>query len=216
MYIYYPSCNFRRLFPATAARVREWMQTQPDIRMAGCCRVTDGLPADGDTIVTVCMSCMRMLDEVRPEIPQISLFELLLTRPGFPWPDLRGRRFILQDCFRARGRHALHEAVRACLRHTGATVMELPANRDEADFDGTFLLHEPYPDNIRRAPRYYVDYLPQHLTPIPEAEWTSRMQACAARFAGGTAVGYCNTCVDGLRRGGADAVHLAELLFPDS
>ncbi len=154
MYVYYPSCNFQRAFPETAKKIRAWLQTQPDVKIAGCCRVTDGLPQAGDTIVTVCMSCMRMLDEVRPEIPQISLFEFLLTRPDFPWPELKGETFTLQDCFRARGRHALQDAVRACLRRANAEIAELPVNRDAADYDGTFLLHGPYPDNLARAPKY--------------------------------------------------------------
>ena len=144
MYIYYPSCNFQKLFPETAKKVRAYIETQPDVKIAGCCHKTADAPQAGDVIVTVCMSCMRGLDEVRADI---SLFERLLTREDFSWPDLRGQVFTLQDCFRARGKHDLHRAVRECLNRTGATVVEMPMNRDEETYDGTFLLHAPLKDS---------------------------------------------------------------------
>lgn len=213
MYLYYPSCNFTKAFPQTARRVRAYLTTQPDIRIAGCCHKTNALPAAGDTIVTVCMSCMRGLMEMRPDCAHQSLFELVLTRDDFDWPDLAGRTFALQDCFRARGMHGVHEAVRACLRHTGAQVRELAANRDRADFDGPFLLHDPYPQNMQEAPRYFADYLPHHVTPLPRDQWPDVYRAHAACYEGLPVVGYCNTCVRGAREGGAEAYHLAELLF---
>ena len=214
MYVYFPSCNFTKAFPKTAERVRAYLETQPDVRIAGCCHKTNDLPEPGDTIVTVCMSCMRGLMEMRPDCTHENLFQLLLARADFPWPDLSDRHFVLQDCFRARGMHDVHEAVRACLRRTGATITELAINRDEADFDGSFLLHDPFPQNMREAPRYFAQYLPAHVTPLPREAWPEVYRAQVARYAGQPVVGYCNTCVRGAREGGAEAYHLAELLFP--
>ena len=214
MYIYYPSCNFQKNFPDTARRVRAYLDAQPDVRIAGCCHLTNDVPMAGDTIVTVCMSCMRTLAELRPDIPQISLFELLLTRTDLPWPDLGGEALTVQDCFRARGREGLQDAVRECLRRMNARPVELEANRDAADFDGSFLLHDPYPQNLREAPKYFAEYLPPHLTVLPEARWKEVYRAQAAKYTTPRVVGYCNTCVAGARQGGADATHLAELIFP--
>lgn len=214
MYIYYPSCNFQKLFPETAGRIRKYLETQEDVRIAGCCHLTADLPQTGDTVVTVCMSCMRVLDEVREDVPGISLFELLLTRKDFPWPGLNGRKYLLQDCFRARGKRALQDAVRECLRRTGAEFREVLPDRDEADWDGSFLLHEPYPRNIREAPKYYRDYLPDFVTPAEREEWPALFRKNAQRYADGPVVCFCNTCVTGAREGGAEAYHLAELLFP--
>lgn len=213
MYIYYPSCNFQRRFPEAAARVRAYLQTQADVRIAGCCHLTHDAPQAGDVIVTVCLSCMRTLLELRPDIPQISLFELLLTRADLRWPDLGGEALTVQDCFRARGRHGLQEAVRECLRRLNAVPAELDANRDEADFDGSFLLHDPYPQNLAEAPRYFGEYLPAHLNVLPEARWGEVFRAQAAKYGPGRIACYCNTCCAGAREGGADAVHLAELIF---
>ena len=151
------SCNFQKRFPETAAKVRAYLETQADVRIAGCCHVTNDVPQAGDVIVTVCLSCMRTLLELRPEIPQISLFELLLTRTDLSWPDLHGEALTVQDCFRARGRHELQDAVRECLKRLNAVPVELEANRDAADFDGSFLLHDPYPQNLQEAPKYFAE-----------------------------------------------------------
>ena len=213
-HIYYPSCNFQKLFPETAKRIRAYFETQPDISVAGCCHVTSDVPDPDDVIVTVCMSCMRCLDEVRPDVPQISLYELLLTRRDFPWPDLHGQVCTLQDCFRARGKHGLHDAVRECLTRMGVTFAEMPGNRDEETYDGSFLLHLPYPAGLKDAPRYFGEYLPEHLTPLPEAEWPEYLKQHARKYDTQPVVCYCNTCVTGARTGGAQAYHLAELLFP--
>lgn len=213
MYTYYPSCNFTKSFPETSALVRSYLAAQDDVRVAGCCHRTSALPEAGDTIVTVCMSCMRGLMEMRPDCPQLSLFELLLTREDFAWPKLTGRTYVLQDCFRARGCHGIHEAVRECIRRTGATIVELEANRDLADFDGRFLLRGASCQNTEEAPRYFVDYLSQHVTPLPKEQWAGVYQAQVEKYHGLPAIGYCNTCVNAAREGGAEAYHLAELLF---
>ena len=212
---YYPSCNFQRLFPDTAKRIQAFLQTREDVRIAGCCHKTQQLPQEGDEILGVCMSCLLGLAEMRPDVPCRSLFEYLLELPDFPWPDLSGEALTLQDCFRARGNHALQDAVRACLARCGATVVEMPHNRDEEDFDGSFRFHAPYEQSLRDAPHYFGEVLPPFVTPIPEEDWPARFREHAALFATRRVVCYCNTCTTAARQGGADAVHLAELLFPE-
>ncbi len=213
MYIYYPSCNYQKYFPRTAARLRAYLETQPDVRMAGCCHVTRDMPREGDTIVTVCMTCMHGLEEMRPEIPQISLPAFLLTRRDFPWPDLQKEAITLQDCFRARNRHELQYAARECLHRMNAICVEMPGNRDDETYDGTFLFHPPSPQNVREAPRYFGTFLPSHLTLLPPEKWNSRLRAHAALYTTRRVACYCNVCVIGARKGGADAWHLTELIW---
>ena len=98
--------------------------------------------------------------------------------------------------------------------HWAADETMLAANRDLADFDGSFLLHDPYPQTLSEAPAYFADYLPHHVTPLPREAWPEVYRTQAKRYGSRPAVGYCNTCVRGAREGGAEAYHLAELLFP--
>lgn len=213
MYVYYPSCNFQKQFPETAAKIRSYLLTQPDVRIAGCCHVTQQLPQAGDTIVTICMSCMRRLAEIRADVPQISFAEFMLTRRDFVWPDLHGEEVTLQDCFRARGMHGLQDAVRSCLRRMDASVVEMEHNRDEETFDGSFLFHDPVPVNVREAPKYFRDTLPPYITPLPKEEWPEAFQQHAKLYRTDRVVCYCNVCTQAAQEGGADAWHLAEIMF---
>ncbi|MBO6158141.1 MAG: hypothetical protein J6P72_02625 [Firmicutes bacterium] len=216
MYIYYPSCNFKRNFPQTAARIADYLKTQPDVKIAGCCHVTNSLPKEGDVIVTVCMSCMRVLEEVRPDIPQVNLFEFLLGREDFAWPDYQGEAITLQDCFRARGKHSLQDAMREAMKRMNMEVVELEPNRDEVIYDGSFLLHEAYPQNKKEAPDYFDKYLSDYIHVLPKEEWLATYQEEAAKITTERTAGYCNVCVTSLREGGANAHHLAEYAFPES
>ena len=176
---------------------------------------------------------MHILDEVRADIPGISLFEFLLTRKDFPWPDFTGREMTLQDCFRARGKHGLQNAVRECLKNMHVSYVEMEHNRDEEEFDGSFRLHDPFPNNMKEAPAYYAQYLPAYVTPLPKEEWQGYYEEQAKKYTTDEVVGYCNTCVTGAqegllasaradardearaqaRDGGAKAWHLAQLIF---
>ncbi|MDO4460495.1 MAG: hypothetical protein Q4C42_10565 [Clostridia bacterium] len=214
MYIYYPSCNFTKLFPDTAKKIRSYLQTQPDVKIAGCCHKTFDMAEGGDIIITVCNSCMRVLEEITDDKEIISLYEFLLTRDKFPWPDLNGESITLQDCFRARGKHGLHNAVRNCMEKMNISIVEMENNRDEEDYDGSFRLHNPYPQNQKEAPKYFKDYLPNYVTPMPEEEWINEFRKHAELYTTDKVVCYCNTCTTGAKQGGANAVHLAELIFP--
>ena len=55
--------------------------------------------------------------------------------------------------------------------------------------------------------------LPRFVTPLPEDRWDEYLAAHAKTYTTRRVVGYCNTCVTGARKGGAEAYHLAELLF---
>jgi len=216
MNVYYPSCNFQGLFPETAARIRKYLLTRPDAVIAGCCHKTQDLPGSGDTILAVCMSCMLCLRETRPDVPRRSLFEYILEDPDFRWPDLSDRTFVLQDCFRARGMHALQDAVRACLARCGARILEMPGNRDEEEYDGGFRYHLPKEAPLKDAPKYFGETLTPYLTLHDESEWTERFREHARLYQGHSVVCYCNTCTSSAKQGGADAYHLAELLFPET
>ena len=98
MYIFYPSCNFKKFFPETATRIREYLATQKDVYYADCCHKTNDIPKSGDIIVTVCMSCLHGLAELRPDIEQISFSEFMLTRIDFTWPQMVLPAIIVCGC----------------------------------------------------------------------------------------------------------------------
>jgi|GEM_PF-445770 len=213
MYIYFPSCNFQKQFPDTARKIRSWLSTQPDVTIAGCCKATYSLPAPGDTIVTICLSCMHLLEEARPDVPHISFFEFLLTRNDFPWPDMHLEDITIQDCFRARHHHALQSAVRECLQRINANIIEMDHNKDDELYDGSFLFHPAYPSNIEMAPGYFKEYLQNYITIIPQEKWKGLFEEHARLYKTARIACYCNVCTSAAVEGGAEALHLAELIF---
>lgn len=214
MYIFYPSCNFKKWFPETAAKIRAYMEKQSDVKIADCCQKTFDIPQEGDIVITICNSCMHLLEELtKHDNKIISFFEFLLTRNDFQWPDYAGEEITLQDCFRARGKHEFHDAVRTCMKNMNIQVIEMEHNRDEEDFDGRFRFNNPYPQNQRDAPKYFLEYLPKYVTLKPEEEWVPYFKEYVKKITTEKVVTYCNTCTTGLKQGGAETYHLAELLF---
>ena len=49
--------------------------------------------------------------------------------------------------------------------------------------------------------------------PVPQAQWKEKLRELAALYGSGKVVCYCNVCTSGAKEGGADARHLAELIF---
>lgn len=206
---YYPSCNFTRLRPEASAAAKEWMASL-GVVVEGCCRPGHKKLGPGDTALTVCQTCDMVIGENAPQAAVQSAWEYLDSIPGLKLPDHTGERIILRDCWRARHNIPLQDAVRSLLRKMGYMVVELPDNREKTVFDGEWLYRPVAPGNLKMAPKAFAQVEP-YVTPLSPAEQKARMAAYAARL-DGKAVVYCNACLTGLLDGGADAVHLMELL----
>lgn len=60
MFIYYPSCTFRKTLPDTAKTVIDFLKE--DMTMAGCCRAKNTASPESDTAVVICGSCRTTLE----------------------------------------------------------------------------------------------------------------------------------------------------------
>ena len=226
------ACVFSARFPALSARIchemegrgvtpvrcclprykiREFEEKMPPEQRAHWASMPDCAPyASGDTVITLCHNCANILEETHPEVRVLSLYEYIAADPTFPLPDLHGRRYHVQDCWRAADRQGEKEAVRAILAACGAEVV--PFSGQEEDFCGVSLYRAQPPRNPAIAPRHYAN-VPGKFIPHTEAEQLALMQAHCARFSH-PVLCYCHYCLEGLTLGGADACHLASLLFP--
>ena len=213
MLFYFPSCNFTAANPKISKKIGDYLKSHYDATVLGCCRPGHQKPAAGDTALTVCMSCSAIIRENRPDLEEVSLLEWIAAQPSFPYPDLGGASFVLQDCFRAKGKDALFDAVRTLLKRMNARVTELEPNRNDTEFCGTFRWNPMLQKNIDIAPNYFEGYMTPLLSLCPKEEQQKRLEAYCAQFQGKKVVCYCNSCLRGLKQGNADAVHLLELLF---
>ena len=199
MKYYFPSCKFTQMRPETSEKVKSYMASK-GVRVVGCCRPGHkALSGWNDIAITICETCSIIIGENRPAAKVISLYEFIDSLPNFPFPDYKGERITLQDCYRAKARETEKAAVRSVLRKMNVEVVELPGTEEEINFDGSFLLGPMRPDNFTLAPldAYLKNYCQR---------FTTERVSC-----------YCNSCLSGLVQGlpeGKRAVHVAELLFP--
>lgn len=213
MYVYFPSCNFTAASPAATEKIKAWMRDHVGARIEGCCRAGVKKLSPDETAVTICQSCSAIVREAGAPAQEISVFELLDADNEFPWPDLGGEAITLQDCWRAREKDALHEAARRILHKMNAKVVELPENRRNVQYDGTFRMMPMREANLKIAPKFYGANMEGHMTLCPPEEQQERLKAQAEMIATDRVACVCNLCLAGLTQGGAKAVHLMDLVM---
>ncbi len=207
---YLPSCAFTRRHPETSERFCTWLKDR-GVGIAGCCKEHGGEFAPGDTVLYNCVSCVLSVEEQSPGAHPLSVYEYLLDKDDFPWPDLNGEEIVIQDCLRARSRTALQAAAREDLKRMNARPVELADRGASCTFDGVFLM-KPLPERtIHAAPRAYGE-IANFVTLRSEDEQERLMREHAALIAPRRAAAYCNSCFAGLLKGGANAVHLLDLI----
>ena len=217
MKYYFPSCNFTRLRPETSERIKAFMAAR-GVRVVGCCRPGHrAVSGWNDTVITVCETCSIIIGENRPAAKVISLYEYIDSLTDFPFPDYKGGRVTLQDCYRAKAKDAEKAAVRSVLRKMNVEIVELPGTEEEINFDGSFLFSASMrPDNFTLAPRRFAEIEKDRKIKTP-AEIDAWLKNYCRRFTTERVACYCNSCLSGLEQGlpeGKTAVHVAELLFP--
>ncbi len=214
-YKYFPSCNFTKASPQTSKALQKYLAEAHGIKSIGCCRPGHKKLEEGDRALTICLSCSAIVTE-NTACQDTSIFQFLSEDKDFPWPDYHGEEIALQDCWRARGKHELHQAVRSILEKMNMRVAELEESRDASQYCGVFRFNPMREDNIRLAPRYFADGMKGKLTLYTEKQQQALMEENAKRYHTSRVAVYCNSCLRGLLQGGARGVHVMELMFPEA
>lgn len=211
MFVYLPSCKLSAACPEASEKIKMYMQRRANARIAGCCSVAVKEMTAADTAVTACMSCFAIVRETGKQATEMSLWEYLAADAEFPWPDLQGESITLQDCWRARNQTALLDAVRICMRKMNINIVEMEENRENCQFDGVWRMNPLPAPVIRRAPDYFGEVAASGLTIVPREEQSERMRKWAQQYTTDRVAAYCNACLNGIRMGGVNGVHLLEL-----
>ncbi len=213
MFIYLPSCNFTQSCPDSSNKIKSYLSKQQDVCVAGCCRAAQKKFTSKDTVITICLTCSAITREVSPQVKEISFWEYVLTVPDFPWPDFHGEAITVQDCWRARRNPGLMHAVRQCLQRMNIHPVEIEENFEKTTFDGMWRFSEaPIRRNIGIAPKYFSEVRDHGIELLPPNEQEERMKQWVEQYQTPRVVTYCNACLTGVKTGGADGVHLMELL----
>jgi len=212
MVYYLQSCNFTAASPETSKKIRSYMEKKADVKVPGCCRFSQKLFQEGDTVLTICLTCSAITREVSPHVTEMSFWEYVLSDSDFPWPDYQGEKMTIQDCWRARRKHSLMEAVRECMKRMNIQPVEIKENFGNTQFDGVWRFNPVQKRNMDIAPAYFTEVEEHGLDLIPQEEQIARMQEWVGQYKTDRAVAYCNACLKGMQMGGANGIHLMELM----
>lgn len=144
-------------------------------------------------LILACSSCLRMFKDHLPEIPVVSLWQVLDERGGpIPAPSHLNEPLAIHDPCTTRSEPEIQSAVRHLLGRIGVPVEELSLSRGKTECCGFGGLQQNANPELshevvrRRGQRSTRDYLT-----------------------------YCAMCRDSLASADKRAVHLLDLLFPD-
>ena len=236
MKYYIASCVFTAQFPELSRRIREWALADCELEVVRCCvgqykvrefeeEMPDGsrdswkrLPDSGnfqpgDTVYSLCHNCNNIIEEQHPGVIVRSLWELIDQTPAFPLPDYTGLTVTVQDCWRSRERKEEQAAVRSLLGKMNIRYVEAPEHHEQTDFCGISLYRPQPPRNPRLAPKHYVDGAAGKFIPHSKEEQEHLMKAYCDTLPTSDVICYCHYCLEGLKLGGANARHLAEVMF---
>lgn len=204
MFVYYPSCTFKKTLPKTAEAVIDYLKN--DMMIAGCCRAKNVELKGTDTAVVICGSCRSTLEK---SANVISLWEYLLSKNDFVFPNYRGFRVNVQDCWRNREQPVIHKAVRAILDKMNICVVPVSESFDKADFCGT--LHYDVKD--KELKEKILTYGEKPLYELPTQLQAEAMRDRVKAYNCECVVCDCTTCLLGIQMGGGKGIHLLELVF---
>ncbi len=233
---YIASCVFTSKYPELSKVIQQYIHNRYGMQIVRCCvpkynlqGFTEQMPEDyrgkweglpdcadfqpGDTVYSLCHNCSAILEESKPGVNIKSIWELILSDEGFTYPDYHGQTIVVQDCWRAKDRTEEQDAVRGLLRKMNFEIHELPENGKNTDFCGVSVYRPAPKRNLELAPHRFVENAAGKFIPHTKDEQTALMQDYCKRFRGEKVVSYCHYCLEGLNLGGADAKHLASLLF---
>lgn len=218
--LFMPSCNNSLMYTRSIQRLGNYLLDRGLVDgWTGCCK--PGGPGhadipDGTDIVVICNSCMAIAEESLNCGSVTNALEIILEDDGFDYPDYGGEEITIQDCWRARGRHSLHDAVRELMHRMNLVPVELPENRDRSRFCGITTCQAMPELNAQLAPRRFGNVDPGLFAPRSEAERRELMREHVAQITTARIASYCFSCDAGLALGGADSASLVNLLFDKS
>lgn len=211
MYTYFPSCNFGAMCPETAKKIESYLT--PHMPKTVCCRLDKNEYTKDDTGVYLCQACREVMEQ-KLHVGTLTLWEYIDADESFAFPDYSGLKVTIQDCWRDREHPEIHAAVRNLLRKMNVEFVDIEGEaREKSTFCGDLHYEPKRPENIATAAEYAAGGEP--LFKAPPEVMARLMSEQAEKIHTEWAVTYCNRCTRTLRMGGANAVHVAELLFGD-
>ena len=190
-YAFAPGCALMLYKPQLAAKIHTVLSeiVGEVLLYTDCCHHDVALP-DGICIINVCPGCNRRFKAKRAGITTVSLWEILMERDGFAYPDYGGMEMAVHDACPTRTETQVHAAVRTLLERMNIKVLEPAHTKTNQQCCGD-------------------SYYPAHPMPVVR----QKMQERADEMPAQDVCVYCVDCVKSLHIGGKTPRYLPDLLF---
>ncbi len=132
---------------------------------------------------------------------------------NFKYPNYGGEKITVQDCWRQKENFSEQNAVRELLRRMNFEIVELEENFERTKFCGYSLYQPQPPRNPKLAPKRFLHGAQGLFKEHSQQEKENLMREYCAKISTEKVVAYCHYCVRGLKLGGKNAFHLAQILF---
>lgn len=232
---YIASCVFTEEYPRLSKKIQNYI-SEKNLPIIRCCvanykveefenRIDENYREDwkkilhyknfpaGSTMISLCHNCAAIFQERHQDIFCESLWEYILEDKNFQYKDFHGEKITVQDCWRQKENRAEQNAVRKILKKMNFEIVELEENFERTNFCGYSLYQPQPPRNAKLAPKRFVENAKGFFQEHSQAEKEILMKDYCKQIETEKVVAYCHYCVRGLKLGGKNAVHLAQLLF---
>ncbi len=213
--VFFPSCKISADYKDASAQLWAYLQSKMEIEKTGCCRVNHSKLTPEDTAIVVCNNCSHIIGESgNPKNIEFA-WEIIDRDSEFQFPDYHGEKMTIQDCWLTNDKRHVQEAVRSLLSKMNIEIVELAENYEKTKFHGTSLTAPFKKNNIQLAPHRYLEVGKGMDTPMTEEEQKEYFAKYCEQIPTDKVVCYCASCIAGINKGGKQALHIIELLFPN-
>ena len=210
---YFRGCKYLAHNPEGTQKLFEYLKKH-GVSLLECCSVDCVIPNEEDTVIFQCPTCGLILEESARKKKMISIYEYLLDKDDFPWPDYGGAELTVQDCWRMRKHPEYQKAIREVLKKMNIRSLEIEQNFEKTDFCGRTLYQVPSSRYERLAPHNLVEKGCFH--PQSEEKQLELMKENSLRYPTHRVVCYCTGCLKGISDGGNEGIHVLDLILADT
>ena len=213
--IFLPSCKVKAKYKSQSEKLRAYLEERESAETVGCCKVFCSRITAADSAIVICNNCAAIMEESSAASEIDFVWEIIDADPAFPFPDYHGEEMTIQDCWRAYEKRNVQDAIRSLLGKMNIKVLELEENHEKTRFCGADLLEPCTEVEKKFAPERYAVQGADMYHPMSEEDADWWLEEYCRQIQSRKVICYCMACLDGINRGGKEAVHLLELLFPE-
>ncbi|MFA5527703.1 MAG: hypothetical protein WC996_03735 [Peptostreptococcales bacterium] len=210
--IFLPSCKVKAYTPEGSRIIKDYLETNYDIEVTGCCKINYKSFTGKDRIVYLCNSCAAHTEESTPS-NMISLWELIDQDDNFDFPDYSGRKMAIQDCWRSYDRKSQQVAIRSLLEKMNIEVEEMDENFEKTRFCGISTLKDLPIISGKLAPRRFTEDAEGLFLPHSEEDKQRLMEKHCQEIHSDEVICYCTACIEGISLGEKKGYHLLDVLL---